>query len=128
VRVQALIFVGTGSFLAIIGAIYWFTSYEPAGTVLLVLGLGLGVIPGGFLLYRTASTPALAEDRDDADPADGAGSLGTFPASSVWPVVFAGGAALTGIGLVFGAWAALPGLLTVTIAFVGATLESRGTH
>jgi hypothetical protein len=126
--VQALVFVGTGSFLAVIGAIYWFTSYEPAGTVLLVLGLGLGVIPGAFLLYRTASTPVLAEDRDDADPADGAGSLGTFPASSVWPVVFAGGAALTGIGLVFGAWAALPGLLTVTIAFVGATLESRGTH
>ena len=127
-RVQALVFVATGLFLALIGAIYWFTSYEPAGTVLLVLGLGLGVIPGAFLLKRTASAPALAEDRPDADPGDGAGPLGTFPASSVWPVVFAGGAALTGIGLVFGAWAALPGLLAIVTAFVGATLESRGTH
>ena len=125
-RVQALVFVATGVFLALIGAIYWFTSYEPAGTVLLVLGLA--VIPGVFLLRRTASAPVLAEDRADADPGDGAGPLGTFPASSVWPVVFAGGAALTGIGLVFGAWAALPGLLTVIVAFVGATLESRGTH
>ena len=126
-RVQALVFVGTGAFLALIGAIYWFSSYEPAGTVLLVLGLGLGVIPGAYLLWRTASAPALAEDRADADPGDGAGPLGTFPASSVWPVVLAGGVALTGVGLVFGVWAALPGLIFVVVAFVGATLESRGS-
>ena len=126
-RVQALVFVGTGAFLALIGAIYWFSSYEPAGTVLLVLGLGLGVIPGAYLLWRTVSAPALAEDRADADPGDGAGPLGTFPASSVWPVVLAGGVALTGVGLVFGVWAALPGLIFVVVAFVGATLESRGS-
>jgi hypothetical protein len=127
VRVQGLVFIGTGTFLVVIGAIYWFTSYDPAGTVLLLVGLGLGAIPGAFLVWRSAHIPALAEDRPDADPGDGAGALGTFPESSVWPVVLAGGAALTGTGLVFGLWSALPGLAIVVVAFVGAALESRGT-
>ena len=127
-RVQGLVFAGTGLFLAVIGGIYWFTSYDPAGTVPLVLGLGLGVIPGAFLLRRSATGPALAEDRSDAEPGDGAGPVGTFPVSSVWPVVLAGGAALSGVGLVFGLWSALPGVLLLIAAFVGATLESRGSH
>jgi len=126
--VQGLVFVGTGLFLALIGGIYWFTSYDPAGTVPLVLGLGLGVIPGAFLLWRAGAGPALAEDRADADPGDGAGPVGTFPASSVWPIVLAGGAALSGVGLVFGLWSALPGVMLLLVAFVGATLESRGSH
>jgi hypothetical protein len=126
--VQGLVFAGTGLFLAVIGGIYWFTSYDPAGTVPLVLGLGLGVIPGAFLLWRAGTGPALAEDRADADPGDAAGPVGTFPESSVWPIVLAGGAALSGVGLVFGLWSALPGAMLLVVAFVGATLESRGSH
>jgi hypothetical protein len=128
VRVQGLIFIGTGVFVVVSGAIYWFTSYEPAGTVMLLAGLGLGVMPGAFLVWRSMVGSVPAEDRGDAEMGDGAGRVGTFPTSSVWPVVLAGGAALTGVGLVFGLWSALPGLVFVAIAFVGATLQSRGSH
>jgi hypothetical protein len=35
---------------------------------------------------------------------------------------------MTGIGLVFGVWAGLPGVILIGVAFVGAVLESRGQH
>jgi Cytochrome c oxidase subunit IV len=123
---QGLVFVATATFFVGIGVIYWFTSYEPTGTVLLCLGVGLGVIPGSFLLWHSLRAPApLPEDRPDALPDDLAGRVGSFPESSVWPLVIAVGAAMTGIGLVFGVWAGLPGGVVVVIAFVGASLESR---
>ena len=126
-RTEGLIFVGVAVFMAVIGTIYWFTSYEDAGTTLLATTLGLGLIPGGFLLYRTRRMASRPEDRPDATPGEGAGEVGTFPATSIWPLVLAGGATFAGIGLVFGLWAAIPGLLLIGLAFVGGALESRGT-
>lgn len=127
-RTEGLIFLAVTLFMALIGAAYWFTSYEPTGTTLLALTVGLGAIPGGFLLWHSARMAARAQDRPDAAPADGAGPVGSFPESSIWPFVLAAGAALTGIGLVFGLWSALPGVVLLVITFVGATLESRSTH
>jgi len=123
---QGLVFVATAIFLVGIGVIYWFTSYEPSGTVLLLLCVGLGVIPGSFLLWHSVRAPSpLPEDRPDANPDDLTGRVGSFPETSVWPLVLAIGAAMTGIGLVFGVWAGLPGGVVLVIAFVGASLESR---
>jgi hypothetical protein len=116
------VFVGSSAFIVGIGIIYWFTSYEPSGTVLLLTGAGLAFIPGLFLLRRGPREPA------DPLPGEGAGVVGAFPGTSVWPFVLAAGAALAGIGLVFGPWTALPGVLLVLAAFVGGTLESRGPH
>lgn len=127
-RTEALIFVGVAAFMGVIGAIYWFASYEDAGTTLLATTVGLGLIPGGFLLYRTRGMGSRPEDRPDAVPDDGAGVVGSFPEASIWPFVLAAGAALAGIGLVFGLWASLPGLLLIAVAFVFATVESRSTH
>jgi cytochrome c oxidase subunit IV len=122
---QGLVFVATAAFLVTIGLIYWFTSYEPSGTVLLLLCVGLGVIPGTYLLQRSRRAPALPEDRPDASPDELAGRIGSFPESSVWPFVLAIGAAITGVGLVFGIWATVPGVVVLGVAFVGASLESR---
>ncbi len=127
-RVQGLIFAGTAVFMVTIGAIYWFTSYEPAGTVMLGLCIGLGVIPGVALLWWSRRSPVLPEDRADAVPDDGAGRIGSFPESSAWPIVLAAGAAMTAAGLVFGVWAAIPGMVLVLLAFVGGALESRSQH
>jgi len=128
VKVEALTFLGTGLFAAFIGLIYWFTSHEPSGTTLLGLSLGLGGLPGIVFLRWSRRMAPRPEDRPDALVEEGAGTVGSFPESSIWPFVIAAGAALTGVGLVFGLWAALPGLILLTIAFVGGALESRGTH
>ena len=126
-RLEAFAFLSVAAMSAVLGAIYWFTSYEPAGTTLLGFTVVLGLLPGIYLLRGSRQMAPRPSDRPDADPDDGAGPIGSFPEASVWPFVLAAGAALAGIGLVFGLWSSLPGLVLLTLGFVGATLESRGT-
>jgi hypothetical protein len=126
-RAEAYTFLAVSAGMAVLGVIYWFTSYEPTGTTLLGIAAVFGLLPGLYLLRRSTRMAPRPEDRPDADPADGAGVVGAFPESSVWPFVIAAGVALTGIGLVFGLWAAAPGVVLLGIAFVGASLESRGS-
>jgi hypothetical protein len=125
VKTEGAIFIGVAAFFTVIAAIYWFTSYEPAGSVLLLLTAGLGAIPGAWLIFRSRGLPPRLEDQEDADPAAGAGPMGTFPESSVWPFVFALGLAFAGVGFVFGVWFALPGLPLAIAGIVGGIAEGR---
>jgi hypothetical protein len=127
-KVEAYTFLSVAAVMAILGLIYWFTSYEPTGTTLLGVAAVFGLLPGIYLLRQSRRIEPRPEDRTDAKGAEGAGVVGSFPESSVWPFVLAGGVALTGVGLVFGLWASAPGVLLLGIAFVGASLESRSTH
>ncbi|HUQ63076.1 MAG TPA: cytochrome c oxidase subunit 4 [Acidimicrobiales bacterium] len=124
-KTEGAIFVGIATFFTVIAAIYWFTSYEEAGSVLLLLAAGLGAIPGAWLIWGSRRTPPRLEDQEDADAAAGKGPVGTFPESSVWPFVFAIGLALAGVGFVFGVWFALPGLPLAVAGIVGAIAEGR---
>jgi hypothetical protein len=125
VKTEGAIFVGIAAFFTVIAAVYWFTSYEEAGSVLLLLAAGLGAIPGAWLILVSRRTPPRLEDQEDADAAAGAGPVGTFPESSVWPLVFALGIALAGVGFVFGVWFALPGLPLALAGVAGAIAEGR---
>jgi hypothetical protein len=127
-RTEAFTFLGVAAFTAVIGLIYWIASGEPTGTVLLGVTAAFGALPGVYLYRQSRRMAPRPSDRRDASPADGAGSVGEFPESSIWPFVLAGGVALTGIGLVFGLWSTLPGVLLLVLAFVGGTLESRSSH
>ena len=124
-KTEGAIFVGIASFFTVIAAIYWFTSYEVAGSVLLLLTAGLGAIPGAWLVFRSRKLPPRLEDQEDGDAAAGAGPVGTFPESSVWPFVFALGLALAGVGFVFGVWFALPGLPLAIAGVAGGIAEGR---
>ena len=115
--------------MALIGVIYFVASYEATGSTLLGATVGLAVIPGGFLLYRTMRMHGpTAQDNPDAEMRDGRGPVGAFPESSIWPVVLAAGVALLGIGFIFGGWAAVPGGVLLTAGFFGSTLESHSPH
>jgi cytochrome c oxidase subunit IV len=124
-RTGGLVFAGTAAFFLVIAGVYWFTSYEDAGTAMLVACGGLGIIAGGYLLWQARGQPQGPEDRDDASPVDGAGELGAFPARSVWPLALAGGAVLAAVGLVFGVWFAVPGSVLMVISATAAVVESR---
>jgi hypothetical protein len=128
VKIQGIAFLATAAFMGVIGAVYWFTSYEPTGTMLLALAAVLALIPGAFLTWKAVRSEPGPSDREDAEPDEAAGTIGSFPESSVWPVVLAAGTALAVVGLVFGLWAGVPGAVIVVVAFVGAVLESRGEH
>lgn len=124
-KTEGTILAGVATFFFVIATVYWFTSYEDAGSVLLITTTGLGVIPGAWLIWISRRHPPRLEDRTDATIAEGAGRIGSFPESSVWPLGFAGGLCLLALGLVYGVWMALPGLLIILISVIGAVLEGR---
>jgi cytochrome c oxidase subunit IV len=120
------VLAGSGAFILAATGIYWFVSYETAGTVLL-LGTGLAclVIAGYvWLRNRRARAPA-PEDRADADPGEGAGeAIASFTADSPWPLVFGVGVAVFAGGLVFGFPLLIVGGVLVVVGVVGMMRES----
>jgi hypothetical protein len=88
-------------FALVIGAIYWFVSYEPAGSVLLIaFGVATGVM--GVVLHRTGRPGA---DRPFLDEA------GRFPSETAAPLAVGAGIALMALATIFGPAPLLVGLL-----------------
>jgi hypothetical protein len=125
VKAEAKLLLGLGAFFALTGIVYWFWSGENAGSMMLIASGLLGFLPGSYYLWWSNRMRQRASDRDDATIADGAGVVGTFPGSSVWPFTLGAGAFFVGLALVFGTWFALPGAGLVVWALLGATVESR---
>ena len=65
------------------------------------------------------------EDRTDASMEEGAGVIGSFPASSIWPFVLGMGLFLMVLSMVFGLWLIAPGAALVVSSVIGVTVESR---
>lgn len=114
-----------------VGAVYWFLSYEAAGTVMLV---GFGVATGvAFVVLRRGSPAAQDGAReDDEGPADPARPDGPFgdesapiPTRSSAPLVVGFGIAVISLSGAFGPWFLLAGAVPL---LVGATdwLRSAG--
>jgi hypothetical protein len=128
-RVEALVLLGVAVFFGITGAVYWFTSYEDSGTMMLVGTCLLGLLPGGYYFYWHRRMGDRPEDRPDATLEDGAGEIATFPSSSIWPFVLGMGAFSLVLAFAFGIWFFFPAVSLMITALVGVTAESRrGGH
>jgi hypothetical protein len=124
VKPTAVIFVVYAAFFAVITVIYWFASYEWAGTVLLGLLIGATALIGAHLFTQVRHRPAPLEDRTDAVPADAAGEeVGRFPSASIWPFVAGVAVLVLALGLVFSTYVALPGAVLLVFAIVGMARE-----
>lgn len=120
-----LLIAGFGIF---IGIVYWFLSYEVAGTILL---LAFGVATG-LIALRLFVDPSSAEVRsasrarprephaeEEDEPGGGTGGIdrpfldetGRFPAESLAPFAVGLGAASAATGLIFGPAPVLVGIL-----------------
>lgn len=124
-RIEALFLIGVALFFAMVGIVYWFWGYEQGGTMMLVGTTALGLVPGSYYLWWSYRMKPRPEDRPDATMEEGAGVIGSFPNSSVWPFVFGMGVFLIVLSLVFGLWLMAPGFALVISAAVGVTVESR---
>ena len=124
-KTESYVLVAVAAFFGVVCALYWFTSYEDAGTVMLLLTAFLGLLPGSYLLWWSFHMPPRPEDKDEATLSEGAGNVGSFPGSSIWPFVLGMGLALVGVAFVFGSWTAVLGGTLVLSAFVGVIIESR---
>ena len=109
-------FVRVALFTIVIATIYWFVSYEEAGTALLA-----GIIASAvfFSVFVATGVRAARSGRKSVKGLVGFDESGrddplalaedTFPAASAWPVVASLAAVLVAVGLVFGAWLWIPG-------------------
>ena len=114
-RLQWRIFLGLAGFVAVLGAIYWFVSYEDAGTTLLALSAGLALVVGGYLFLQERKPSAAA-------PSAGEHYL---PEASVWPFGIGLGLFLAANGLILGLAWTLPGAVLVATSVGGLVLQSR---
>ena len=124
-KVEAFVLLGVAIFFGIVGAVYWFTSYEDGGTMMLVGTCLLGLLPGSYYYWWHRRMGDRPEDRDDATIEDGAGQIDTFPSSSIWPFVLGMGAFGIALAAVFGVWLLVPAFSLVFSAAIGYTAESR---
>lgn len=124
-KIEARLLLVMSAFVVVVAPLYWFTSYDDGGTVMLVAFGLLGLLPGSYYLWWSRRMTPRPEDRPDANPADSGGVIGAFPGSSIWPFVLGLGAAFVAIALVFGAWTAVVGGTMIVSAVIGVIIESR---
>ncbi len=107
----------------VVGAIYWFVSYEPAGTVLLLL-FGVATGAGTLLLWwgarrrgeAAAQGPEPAASGRSGEPDGPFGDeTGRTPAPTSSPFLVGLAVALIALGLVFGGWFVLAGLIPLAL-------------
>jgi hypothetical protein len=128
---ETRVFLFVAAFGIVIGVIYWFVSYEVAGTVLLLLfgvangALALALVraPGARLVRRRATrhegAPDIDPDRRDIGGGSGTGDvdrpfldeLGRLPGDSFAPFAVGLGAATAVTGVIFGPAPVVVGLL-----------------
>jgi Cytochrome c oxidase subunit IV len=124
-RVYGYFLAGVGAFFGVIAIIYWFTSYEDGGFLMLIGSALLGLFPGSYYLWWSTKMKPQADDDADADVAAGAGTVDSFPGSSIWPFVLGMGALFTVLTFIFGLWLAPLGAALILSGAIGATVESR---
>ena len=140
-------FLRIALFAGLIGAIYWFVSYEIAGTILL---LALGASAALFVatigsLRRSARSDVVPEDggpalkakvglkrlvgfEEDSDPAAHT-PLETeeepVAHTSAWPILTSTTGLLLGVGLLYGPWFWVPGLALAAVVLWGWSSQLR---
>ena len=110
-------FVRIALFTIVIGTIYWFVSYEEAGTILFAGIVGSAVTFALVIAVRVRAArqggrglKALLGFDDVGDGRPLHLDEDTFPSGSMWPAAASLGGTLIAVGIVYGAWVWVPGL------------------
>jgi uncharacterized membrane protein YfcA len=116
-RVQWKIFLALAALIALYAVIYWFVSYEDAGTTLLALAAGLALLFGGYLFVQDRKAgPAAASPEPEEH---------YLPESSLWPLGIGVGVFLAFNGLILGLAWTVPGVVLVATSVGGFIRQSR---
>lgn len=109
-KTESMLFGGVALFFGGSAALYGVWSGDETGTVALVVACGMAALVSFFCLIQFRRRGTRAQDRTEADVADGTGPVAFFPDESMFPVVTALGFAVTATGVVYGLWLFLIGL------------------
>ena len=124
-RTEIKVVLFSAVFVSGLAAIYWFTSYEDAGTTMLGVAGTAYAMMCAFLYLQARKFGALHSDEAQAEEEP---EIGYFPAASVWPPALAMGAVLTGLGLVFGFWFIVIAVIFFVGGIVGYAVEAQAPH
>lgn len=131
-RVEALFMLFLAVFGVIVAVIFWaigladvYRTMTGGGTVMLVAFGLLGLVPGSYYFWWSRRMTPRAEDNPQATQADGAGIVGSFPSTSIWPFVFGIAFAAIALSFVFGIWTGVFGGSLAISAVIGVIMESR---
>jgi hypothetical protein len=126
VKASALFWTYVAAFGLVVGAVYWFLTYEDAGTAMLLFMGAAGIVIGGYIFLKSR-TVRLIEDDPNATHADATDEeIGHFSSGSIWPIVMAVGVTIALLGFVFGRWMIAFGAILFVWSTVGLMQESRG--
>ncbi len=141
-------FLRTAVYSAVLAAIYWFASHDPrtgeydwAGTALLVFVVlsASAIVAMGAATVRATRADVVPDEGSGPGRVAGAvnrllgfteqggeeaeqplaGGPDLYASRSGWPLLAAIGATMAGLGLVFGEWLLLPGLVVIGLSGVG---------
>lgn len=127
------LFVRAALYAAAAGVVYWLVSYEPAGTVLLgwlfvalvafvatasaFAPSAVGRMRGRSVLGTLNRVLGFDEPPNAAAPLEGGPDL--IPTTSPWPIISAAAVVMIGLGMLFGPWLVVPGVVLLAAALVG---------
>lgn len=106
------VFYAIGTFLALMAVFYilatawigedaYLFGVEWIGAVGLVLAAVFSFMLGGYLSITESRSDVLPEDWEEAEIEDGAGVLGFFSPSSIWPFTMSAAICFLGLGIAF---------------------------
>ncbi len=118
-KAEYLVFGGIGLLVLTWATVYWLTSYEDAGTTMLLVGSILLLSMAGYLLvqHRRLDEEAEAGEAEATPP--------WFPHASLWPFGIGLAGFLIANGLILGVWFVIPGGLVLAASVLGYARESR---
>ena len=109
-KAERMIFAVITVFFVVVASAYWFITYEVIGTVALLLTLAFFGMITTYLSIQSRKIDPRPEDRKDGEIIEGAGEVGFFPSSSIWPFWAALTVIVMALGPVFGWWLTLLGI------------------
>jgi hypothetical protein len=116
---EVAFFARSAVFGLAIATIYWFVSYEPAGTTLLGL-FGVASAFAAIALFRRQRRPTGGPEQGPF-----ADESGRIPSETFAPLQVGFGLALAALGLVFGAWLILAAVLPIALGSLGWLASAR---
>jgi len=116
--VQWRTFAGIGVFVLVLAVVYWFASYDYAGTVMLGLASGLSFFSAAYLAMQDRSSLRQL-------PADEPAEKQYLPHASLWPFGIGVGAFLALNGLILGFAYAVPGAIVIGVSLAGVIAQTR---
>ncbi len=108
-KAERLIFATSALFFLVVAPVYWFLTKEITGAVVLVLTFAFSTMLAVYFNIQVSKIDPRPEDRKDGEIIEGAGEVGFFPSSSIWPFWCALTITIMCLGPVFGWWITLLG-------------------